>query len=105
MTFPVVTICGSMKLYPQMLEVAATMTEEGAIVLMPFAVKKPATGEALDAMHRAKIDLSDRIVVVIRDNYIGRSTRSEIEYAARTGQAITYWELDPAPQNTSERSR
>ncbi|MDF3280885.1 hypothetical protein [Gordonia sp. N1V] len=39
MTYPIVTICGTMKLYRQMLTVADELTRQGAIVLMPFTRK------------------------------------------------------------------
>lgn len=44
----------------------------------------------LDEMHKRKIDISDEICVINRDGYIGESTRSEIEYAIKTGKKVTY---------------
>lgn len=96
--FPVVTICGSMRFYDQMLQVAEELTGAGTIVLMPFVyhnggVKLPgdARGEMLDRMHLAKIDLSEEIIVCTSyTGYVGESTAREIEYARSTGKTVTY---------------
>ena len=63
----------------------------------------------LDELHKQKIDLSDSILVLNVDGYIGDSTRSEIEYAEANGVEVAYLEsemlneedqpLDP-PNNT-----
>lgn len=47
--------------------------------------------EMLDRMHKEKIDLSDFIVVVDDNNYVGSSTKSEISYAAKQGKEIQWW--------------
>lgn len=96
--FPVVTICGSMRFYAQMIEAAEQMTTGGMIVLMPFVtyndgIKIPGDtfAQMLDDMHKAKIDLSGEIVVCTNfSGYVGESTASEIEYARRKGKAVTY---------------
>jgi len=46
----------------------------------------------LDELHKRKIDLSDEILVLNVDGYIGESTRSEIEYAEKIGKSIRYLE-------------
>lgn len=46
----------------------------------------------LDDMHKRKIDMADYIFVINKDNYIGESTRSEIEYAENTGKPVYYLE-------------
>lgn len=96
--FPVVTICGSMKFYARMLEVAAQLTTAGRIVLMPHDASltgienKTALehGAMLDSMHRQKICMSGSIYVVNTGGYIGESTRSEIAYAGGLGIPIQY---------------
>lgn len=45
---------------------------------------------ALGALHLAKIDLADRVVVVNPGGYVGESTRREIRYAHRTGKPVEY---------------
>lgn len=45
-----------------------------------------------DELHKRKIDLSDRVVILNVGGYIGQSTKSEIEYAQSIGKPITYLE-------------
>lgn len=98
---PIVTICGSMRFYRQMLTVAEELTLDGFIVLMPFVRKEPFMEadvnhpgnviEKLDAQHKHKIDLASSIVVVSDDTgYYGDSTRSEIDYAHTHGKPVAY---------------
>lgn len=96
--FPVATICGSMRFYPRMLEVAAQLTSLGRIVLMPHDASltgipnKTAIehGAMLDAMHRAKIRMSGLVYVVNTGGYIGESTASEIAYAETLRIPVLY---------------
>lgn len=90
--YKITTICGSMRFYDAMLKLAKKLTIEGEIVLMPFAIcdDKPngdVTQEekrALDDLHFAKIDMSDRVVFVTDENgYMGESTRAEFVHAAQ----------------------
>lgn len=91
-----IVLCGSMRFFPQMLAAAARLSvDEDAIVIAPFQVV-PADeqgGEVktrLDALHRRKIDLAGRVVVVTDESgYWGESTRSEIEYARATGKPVS----------------
>lgn len=46
----------------------------------------------LDTMHRQRIYLSDEVFIINVDNYIGKSTKKEIEYAQSLGKKITYLE-------------
>jgi hypothetical protein len=90
----IVTLCGSMRFLPLMLLVAAEETARGAIVLAPFAVVAPQdqSGEfkaMLDRLHRHKIDMADRVVVVTdQAGYYGTSTASEITYARQLGRPV-----------------
>jgi hypothetical protein len=43
-------------------------------------------------MHKRKIDMADEIYVINVNGYIGSSTKSEIEYANKTGKKISYLE-------------
>jgi hypothetical protein len=45
---------------------------------------------ALAALHLAKIDLADRVLVVNPGGYVGESTRREIHYAHQTGKPVEY---------------
>lgn len=88
--FQTVTICGSMRYYAHMLAAAEFMSTCGFIVHLPFPAALPE--DRLAAMHRAKIDLSDEILVVNPEMApVGESTRSEIDYAAAQGKRIRTW--------------
>ena len=43
-------------------------------------------------MHKRKIDMADEIFVINKDGYVGTSTRSEIEYATKTGKKVVFME-------------
>jgi hypothetical protein len=92
----VVTICGSMRFFPQMLQVAAELTCRGMIVVAPFAAVPP-EGQAsrvkreLDQLHLDKIAMADTVVVVSDESgYYGESTGREINYALDLRKEITY---------------
>jgi hypothetical protein len=109
--FPTVTLCGSMRFYARMLEVAAKLTSAGRIVLMPHDASltgipnKTAIehGAMLDAMHRAKIRMGGLVYVVNTGGYIGESMRTEIAYATELGIPIEYDHVDaPADYDPME---
>ena len=50
------------------------------------------TKEMLDKMHLSKIDLADEIFVINVDNYIGESTKREIEYAKSKNKIVRFLE-------------
>jgi hypothetical protein len=90
--FPVRTICGSMRYYAKMLEVARRETANGVIILMPDYTSRKAPDNVkpmLNELHYAKIDMSSSIIVV--GMHIGQSTSNEIEYAKSTGKEVLYW--------------
>lgn len=88
--YPVVTICGSMRYFDRMIEIAGDLTGQGFIVLMPFVKKGEGSTDIvmLDDMHKRKIDMSEAIYVV--GSHIGESTSSEMTYAGRAGKRIVY---------------
>lgn len=101
---PTVTLCGSMRFFPLMLEVAAAETAAGNIVLAPFSVvptdeQGSAFKARLDELHRRKIDLADHVIVVTdQSGYYGDSTAGEIEYARERGVPVTFVVVDtPQP--------
>lgn len=95
--YPVITLCGSTRFKKEFLQAQSALTLDGNIVLsvglfghadgIDFT---PETKEMLDDIHKRKIDMSDAIYVINKDNYIGNSTRSEIEYAQAHGKQIYY---------------
>lgn len=98
MNMKVITVCGSYRLKKKMIDIAEKLTLEGNCVLMPNELSRSnkddySQEEALmiDKMHKEKIKLSDAILVVNVDGYIGSSTKSEIEYAKSLNKEIIYY--------------
>lgn len=94
----VITICGSYKFKKEMVEIAEKTTLEGNCVLMPNELTKQGKDAytedeiiMIDKMHKEKIKLSDTILVVNVNGYIGSSTKSEIEYAKLLNKKILYY--------------
>lgn len=101
----VVTICGSAKFEKHFRELDRLLTLAGHVVLN-LAVYPSEMGDknwytptqkmTLDAIHKRKIDLSEAIVVINQDGYIGDSTRSELEYALMHNKAVWFTYLVPS---------
>jgi hypothetical protein len=100
LTPPVVTLCGSARFVEAFAEEQAQLSLAGWIVLSLSGVPKEqvdADGSLharLDQLHRARIDMSQRVHVIDVAGYIGDSTRAEIEYAAAAGKTVTYLSAD-----------
>lgn len=109
----IVVLCGSTEFMDEFVETNLRLTagagnQEPAIVLSVGCNMKqphplwadPDDAEALkpklDALHKAKIRLADRVVVV--GTRVGTSTRSEIAYARGLGKPVEFLhpEVDPA---------
>ena len=98
--YKVITLCGSTKFKEQYLEVQKRLTLEGNIVISvglfghsgDDEVWTEGTKVMLDDMHKRKIDMADEIFVINVNGYIGSSTKSEIEYALKTGKKVNYLE-------------
>lgn len=92
----IVTICGSLKFKEEMMIQAEKMALEGYCILTPVypVINKGRTQEQLLKLkeeHFKRIELSDAILVLNKNNYIGDSTKQEIEYAKRLGKEIIYY--------------
>ncbi len=98
--YKVITLCGSTKFKDEFLNEQKRLTLEGNIVISVVffehskedEVWTKNTKEMLDDMHKRKIDMADEIFVINKDGYIGSSTKSEIEYATKTGKIVHYME-------------
>ncbi len=98
--YKVITLCGSTRFKDAFMDAQKKLTLEGNIVISvglfghsgDSEVWRPGTKEMLDDMHKRKIDMADEIFVINVGGYIGCSTRSEIEYAHRTGKPVRYLE-------------
>ena len=98
--YKVITLCGSTRFKEDFERVNRELTLLGNIVISVGAFGHAGdtfTEEQkvmLDDIHKRKIDMADAIYVINKDGYIGASTRSEIQYALRTGKQIIYMEDD-----------
>ena len=98
--YKIITLCGSTKFKDEFIAEQKRLTLEGNIVISvglfghsgDDEVWSKSTKKMLDDMHKRKIDLADEIFVINAGGYIGPSTRSEIEYAKKTGKPVKYME-------------
>lgn len=100
--YKVITLCGSTRFKDEFLKTQKQLTLEGNIVISVGlfghadgefeTVITPEIKVMLDDIHKRKIDMSDEIYVINKNGYIGESTRSEIEYAIKTGKSVNYLE-------------
>jgi hypothetical protein len=51
--------------------------------------------EAMDELHLCKIDLADEIFVVNFNDYLGDSTKREVEYAMEKNKPVRWFTHDP----------
>lgn len=93
----IITLCGSLKFKNEMMAVAEKMALNGYCVLTPvypLSENIERTEEQLIKLkdaHFKKIELSDAILVVNINNYIGESTNLEIDYAKKLEKEIIYY--------------
>ena len=105
--YKVITLCGSTKFKDEFLKAQKDLSLKGNIVISVGLFGHSGdsevwenmdegtltkTKEMLDDMHKRKIDMADEIFVINVNNYIGESTKSEIEYAIKTGKKVNYLE-------------
>lgn len=94
----IITVCGSCRFKKEMAVITEKMALKGNCMLTPIELAKP-NKEAyteddalmLDKIHKEKIKLSDAILVVNVDGYIGNSANGEIEYAKSLNKEILYY--------------
>lgn len=94
----IITVCGSLKYTKEMMEIAEELGKQGNCMLTPVYPTKndkssysPEEINIVSKMHLERIKLSDAIIVVNIDNYIGESTKNETEYAISLGKEIIYY--------------
>lgn len=103
--YKVITLCGSTRFKDEFIKQQKRLALEGNIVISVDLFThsgddeiwdgmdedaKSKTKIMLDDMHKRKIDMADEIFVINPGGYIGASTRSEIEYARRTGKKVRF---------------
>ena len=93
----IVTLCGSLKFQKEMMVIAEKMALEGYCILTPvYQILENVERTEKQLMklkeeHFKRIELSDAILVVNVNEYIGNSTNLEIEYAKKLGKEIIYY--------------
>lgn len=70
------------------LSIGINTKSDDDLVKAGFVVNK----EALDTLHLHKIDLCDEVLVLNVNDYVGESTRREVEYAQRLGKRVRWLE-------------
>lgn len=107
--FPkIICLCGSTRFTEQMLIQQWELTKSGFIVLSWCALPdsyfsnninldkthigdQEGVKKIVDEVHMRKIDLSSEVLIMNIDNYIGESTRNEINYAISQNKPIQYF--------------
>jgi hypothetical protein len=93
----IITLCGSTRYKAAFEEWNVRLTLSGAIV-QSIVIPSHAYGlswsevekQTFDAMHLAKIDMSDEIFVLDVGGYVGESTAREISHATQKGVVVRY---------------
>jgi cell division protein FtsB len=95
----IVCLCGSTRFYKEFQQYNLEETLAGKIVLSVGAFVHDDTLNltaeqkiALDELHKRKIDIADEVLILNVGDYIGSSTRSELEYAINAGKVIRFLE-------------
>lgn len=102
----IVCLCGSTRFYKEyalaqnretmagriVLTVGSTFCSDGELFADLSEIEKKSIKEMLDWLHKCKIRMSDEILVLNVDGYVGESTASEIAYAKELGKHIRYLE-------------
>lgn len=93
----VVTLCGSMKFFKEMQNIAVELeTKYGYCVITPIGGAKEdmdsAAIEKLSKAHYRKIDMADAVYIVNIGGYIGEAVREELRYARAHNKDIIFHE-------------
>lgn len=101
MTF--VTLCGSHRFYDDFIRIKNDIEKDGNThVFIPeiFQFVDPSklnekTHQRLDELHQAKMHMSDYVLIVNKDGYIGNDTQKEIDWCKANNIKLKY--LEPIP--------
>ena len=107
----IITVIGSSKFKDLILENAKALTLNGHIVFVPCVF--PHSGDEIsEEQHiaigntvRQEISMSDGVLVINPDNYIGASTYGYIDWAIKNNKQISFLETPPelvAEETTEE---
>ena len=86
----VITICGSMRYKKEMMKVTEELELKGYCILTSM-YQVTSNIEINEKQHFKRIEMSDAILALNIDNYIGESTKLEIDYAKKLNKEILYY--------------
>lgn len=94
----IITICGSLQFKDEMMKITEKMTLQGHCMLSIVYPTKATINayskkekEILGKMHKERIKISDAILVININDYIGSSTKEEIEFAKNLNKEVIYY--------------
>jgi hypothetical protein len=95
--YTVITLCGSMRFGEEFDRLDAELTLAGHVVLTPAAVDPSTVLNAaerarLGRIHLQKVAMADEVLIVNVGDYVGESTRREIEHARSRGIPVNFLE-------------
>lgn len=97
--YKIITLCGSTKFKDDFIREQERLTLAGNVVLSVGVFGHTDNVSLSDSMkimlddiHKQKINMADEIFVINRNDYIGLSTRNEINYATVCGKPVRYME-------------
>lgn len=95
--FTVITLCGSMRFREEFERLDAELTLAGHVVLTPTALAPATEPNAeerarLGRIHLQKVAMADEVLIVNVGDYVGESTRREIEHARSRGIPVNFLE-------------
>ena len=96
--YKIITLCGDTKFKDEFMQVQKGLTLNGNIVIAPGIYNQfdndldLKTIMMLGSMHKQKINMADEIFVINPSGYIGKNTKSEIDYAISIGKKVNYLE-------------
>lgn len=94
----IITLCGSSRFKDDILNTYKKLTLQDNIVLFDAIFNQNELNlsdnekQLIDKNHKQKILMSDEIFVINKNGYIGKSTKSEIEFAKKLNKPIKYME-------------
>ncbi len=104
----IVCLCGSTKFKQEYLIAEQWLHDNGYIVLsvecFGHADKLQLTTEdkmRLDALHREKIRIADKVIFITPNGYMGDSTTAEFRFAHAYNKRIIVWEPEPGNASSS----
>ena len=94
----IITLCGSSRFKDDILNTYKKLTLQDNIVLFDAIFSQNELNlndnekQLIDKNHKQKILMSDEIFVINKNGYIGKSTKSEIEFAKKLNKPVKYME-------------